>query len=136
MAITKIIRDANFSAYDFSQYAATGVTRNPAPMIDVAWLWIIPVTALWLLCVILALETMWKARRVGVSGMVLSSLTLLFANVGDRNSSEGVVSPWWNSGDEAKKLAEHMRVRLTMNERKVSFVQRAGSAEGDRPAFD
>jgi hypothetical protein len=129
MAMTKIIRDFEFRTYNFSQYAMTGTTWSPKPMIDVAWLWIIPITALWSLCAILAFGTMWKARRVGAGGMVLDPLTLLFANVEGRNDPEGAAGPWWHSKEEAQKLAEQMQVRLTMDERKVSFVQRSVKVE-------
>jgi hypothetical protein len=56
--------------------------------------------------------------------MVLNPLTLLFASVEDKNDPEGAAGPWWCSQDEAHQLAKNMQVRLTMDENKVSFVQR------------
>jgi hypothetical protein len=126
MALTKVIRDSDFDAFNFTQFAAIRHTYSALPIVDVAWLWLIPVGTLWTMCAVLALGTMWKARRVGVSEMALSPLTLLFANVEERTTIQETPVSWWQSRDEAHRMAEKMVVRLTVDERKVSFVQGAG----------
>lgn len=83
-AMTKVIRDYQFNATSFDQYATIGVTYTMLPTVEVAWLWLVPIGMLWTMCAILTLGTMRKARREGAGGMALNPINLLFANVEDR----------------------------------------------------
>lgn len=64
--MTQTIRDNSFSPFDFTTYSATGITYSPKPTVIVAWLWLVPVVALWLLSAVLLVGAMWKTRRAGV----------------------------------------------------------------------
>jgi len=130
IAMTTVIRNDAFNSYDFSHYSAIGTTYHPNTTVDVTWLWIIPIGVLWLLCAILAFGTIMKARRAGVGGMSLSPLTLLFLDV-ENKEAEGPHRPaWFDSEEEAQKMAQQMQVRLKMSDGKVSFVQGLEKKEG------
>jgi hypothetical protein len=118
-AMTTNIRSNLFNSTDFNTNFAIGQTLLPISIIDVSWLWIIPVIALWLFCTILALATLWRSHRAGVQGMALNPLTFIFLNLENQHP----LPEWWKSENARKELAEQTQVRLSFKNHKASLVQ-------------
>jgi hypothetical protein len=120
VAMTKSIRDESFNFQNFSIYSATGVTLFPKPTVIVAWLWIVPVIAIWLLSAILLVGTIWKTRRADIMGMGLNPLALIFLGF-EGDKMQEAVKEWWNSGKLVKK-AEQTNARLMFTDGKALLV--------------
>jgi hypothetical protein len=119
-AMTTVIRNTYWQDLGLNTYFTAGETYLPLQLVRVSWPWIIPIGLLWMFCVILSVYTMWKIRRVGIHGMALNPLTFLFLNLEDNGDP---IPPWWHSGDEMKKVAAQLPVRLKVTDRKASLVQ-------------
>lgn len=122
IAITQTIRGMNWDPFDFNTAYAIGYTMYPKPIIDVAWLWGIPVVALWVASVILLAGTIWKTRRLGVKNMGFDPLSLIFLNIDDENVESDAY--WWHSANKTKERAAQINVQLAQTERKASLVPR------------
>jgi hypothetical protein len=132
LGMTMSIRNNLFSPIDFNTNFAIGQTYTDTQIILVAWHWIIPVAAIWLLCVILSAVTIWKAQRKAV-GMGMNPLTYLFLNLED-DPTMPQARQWWRSDDETKKLADKLQVQLQLKDQRMTLVPVDAAAEPARKA--
>jgi hypothetical protein len=117
IGMRKSIRDLSWFN---GPYPATGVTYTPLPTITVAWLWLVPIVALWLLSVIILLGTIWKTHRAGVRTWRDNPLALIFLRFTDNKLKEA--GKYRLSEDDLQKKADHMWVQLQFTDREAALA--------------
>jgi len=103
---------------------AYGTTVEDVPFVAVEWLWIFLPILLWSMSTTFIFGVMLRTRRAGVQTWRTNPLAVVFLDVGDQEREH--VRAHELTEDGLYKRAEHLRVKLKVEDREAVLVRPAG----------
>jgi hypothetical protein len=120
LAMTKAIRDNSFDVADFSSSYVVGTTWITEQIVDVNWLWLLPIGAIWFFAALLLAFTIYQTSRAELKTWGLNSLALMFISF--TGSELDSVREYGMSTEGLQKKAEKIHVQLRFANNQAIFV--------------